>query len=228
MTISIPMDATNIGGTAKRTPALWTAGMSVVFAYCGVADAATSNSYQRPISPEVTTSTPVAYATVGVELRSETAAESLLEIRRLSGLTWEELADLFDVSRRSVHNWASGKPVSAEHERSIRNMLSVVRRVDQGGQERTRALLLTSDNPDAPSLYDLLKQGNFELAKDRAEAAPKVGRTQLRPLSVYEQQQRRPLKPAQLMEGIVDRPKVEVTARPSRFSPMPRARSKSS
>ncbi|MYE02765.1 MAG: helix-turn-helix transcriptional regulator [Alphaproteobacteria bacterium] len=47
------------------------------------------------------------------------AAHALFEIRRLSGLTWQELADLFGVSRRTVHNWANGARPSAEHKRAI-------------------------------------------------------------------------------------------------------------
>src|SRR5690348_926812 len=50
---------------------------------------------------------------------SETTREAILEIRRRAGLTWEELADLFDVSRRSVHHWANGKAVTADHEQRI-------------------------------------------------------------------------------------------------------------
>ena len=34
------------------------------------------------------------------------------ELRRLSGLTWDQLARLFNLSRRSLHFWASGKPMA--------------------------------------------------------------------------------------------------------------------
>ena len=47
---------------------------------------------------------------------AESTAEAVMEIRRRSGLTWEELGDLFDVSRRSVHHWANGKSVTASHD----------------------------------------------------------------------------------------------------------------
>jgi hypothetical protein len=42
-----------------------------------------------------------------VELR-EPAPRVIAEIRHLTGLTWEQLAQVFNVSRRSVHFWASG------------------------------------------------------------------------------------------------------------------------
>ena len=37
---------------------------------------------------------------------------AIAELRRLSGLTWDQLARLFNVSRRALHFWASGKPMT--------------------------------------------------------------------------------------------------------------------
>ena len=99
---------------------------------------------------------------------SETSGGTLLEIRRRSGLTWEELGYLFNVSRRSVHHWASGKTVSAKHDRLIRQMLAAIRHLDRGEAARTRALLLTTDAKGIAAL-DLLKAGLFEEATARAE-----------------------------------------------------------
>ena len=76
---------------------------------------------------------------------AESTAEAIMEIRGRSGLIWEELGDLFEVSRRSVHHWANGKPASARHDRMIRKMLATVRHLDRGDGTRTRALLLAVD-----------------------------------------------------------------------------------
>src|SRR4030065_864926 len=38
-------------------------------------------------------------------------ANAIAEIRRLTGLTWGQIAEIFDVSRRTIHFWASGKPL---------------------------------------------------------------------------------------------------------------------
>ena len=67
---------------------------------------------------------------------TESTAEAVMEIRRRSGLTWEELGDLFDVSRRSIHHWANGKPVTASHDRMIRRMLAAVRHPRSGRPDR--------------------------------------------------------------------------------------------
>lgn len=96
---------------------------------------------------------------------------AIMEIRRLSGLTWEELGTLFDVSRRSIHNWANGKRVSAGNDQMISRMLAAIRHLDQGDQADTRALLLTVDQTTGFSTLDLLKKGRFD------EAVSRVGST---------------------------------------------------
>ena len=106
---------------------------------------------------------------------AESTAEAIMEIRRRSGLTWEELGDLFDVSRRSVHHWANGKPVTASHDRTIRRMLAAVRHLDQGDQVGTRALLLAVDQAMGVSTLDLLKDGRFDEAMGRVAGTPLPG-----------------------------------------------------
>ena len=80
------------------------------------------------------------------------------ELRRLSGLTWDQLARLFGVSRRSVHFWASGKPMAPSNEEHLRRLLAVVRKVDRGSARANRAILLGADE-DGISLFDLLAAG---------------------------------------------------------------------
>ena len=62
----------------------------------------------------------VEMTTSGITLPSarspEATQKALGELRRLSGLTWEQLAKLFNVSRRSLHFWASGQPLSRFNE----------------------------------------------------------------------------------------------------------------
>ena len=87
---------------------------------------------------------------------TESTAEAIMEIRRRSGLTWQELAELFEVSRRSAHHWANGNPVSAGRERTIRRMLAAIRHLDRGSQVDTRALLLAVDQATGVSTLDLL------------------------------------------------------------------------
>lgn len=154
----------------------------------------------KPI--EQTTASP---GRLPVETATETTGEAILEIRRRSGLTWEELADLFDVSRRSVHHWASGKALTAEHDRQIRRTLAVVRQLDQGEAEQTRALLV-SPRPDGQIVLDLIKSGAFPETLARsgiAQARHRPSRTQI---SEDVHRRRRPPVPSELVGALADRP----------------------
>ena len=173
---------------------------------------ATASTYEMPC-PLVRTATgpdgqldPVA---------PESTAEAVMEIRRRSGLTWEELGELFNVSRRSVHHWANGKPVAATHERTLRKMLAAIRHLDRGSQAGTRALLLTTDPSRGASTFDLLQDGRFEEAMGRA-AAIEQPRGQRIPLSRAAREARRRPAPALLVGAKQDRPKFPAKARVAR------------
>lgn len=152
---------------------------------------------------------------------SESAGEAVLEMRRRSGLTWEELGELFEVSRRSLHHWASGRSASAEHERKIWRMLASIRRLDQGDQTATRARLLAVDEHLGVSVFDLWKQGRFEEA---GAALGGIRPTEYRPipLSRAVQDARRPPAPVSLLEAVQDRPEVPAKARTVRAARVPK------
>ncbi len=88
-------------------------------------------------------------------------ADAVLEVRRKSGLTWEQLASLFGVDRRSVHLWASGRPMNAAHAERLNRILAVLRRADRGTPSATRAWL---HSPTSHGLLplDLLREGRFD------------------------------------------------------------------
>lgn len=148
-------------------------------------------------------------------LPMESTAEAILEIRRLSGLTWQEVADLFAVSRRSVHHWANGKTVAAKHDRTIRRMLAALRHLYRGDQIGTRAIILSVDQATQVSAFDLLKHGRFDEAISRVEGVrvPAPGRI---PLSRAAQQARRPPAPTHFLEAEQDRPDIPAKARVAR------------
>lgn len=91
----------------------------------------------------------------------EAAQKALSELRRLSGLTWDQLAKLFNVSRRSLHFWASGQPLSRFNEEHLNRLLGTIRYVDQGSASLNRSLLLRPDGNGNP-LLDLLIAGKYE------------------------------------------------------------------
>jgi hypothetical protein len=49
-------------------------------------------------------------------------AEMLRVIRRRTSLTWDHLASIFGVSRRSLHHWANGQTVTPENQHKVRTL----------------------------------------------------------------------------------------------------------
>jgi hypothetical protein len=132
-------------------------------------------------------------------------ADAVLEVRRRSGLTWQQLATLFEVDRRSVHLWASGRPLSAQNAERLNRILAVLRRADLGTPSATRAWL---HSPDARGLLplDLLRAGRFDeiLVPAPAATLPRPG-----PLSAAAQSKRAPRRPEDLVAARQDRVHIE-------------------
>lgn len=172
---------------------------------------ATAGAYRLSPEPELTSAAPPARVDLAP---SESTAAAVLEIRRISGLTWDELADLFEVSRRSVHHWASGKQLSAEHEQSLRGVLTAMRYLDRGEAAATRALLL-ADNAVGASIFELLKEGFCDEAVALGSPGIRASRAP-RPLSRDAIEARRVPHPALLLGAEQDRPAVPSRPRVAR------------
>lgn len=137
------------------------------------------------------------------EQPSPGSGELVLELRRLSGLTWEQLAQVLNVTRRSLHLWTNGRPVNGVNEERLQRTLAALRYVDRGSAEENRALLL-SIRPNGTRLGDMLRDLAYDAFK--SAAGPGKGRT-VRPktsLSIEEEQGRRPTDPAILLDALQD------------------------
>lgn len=114
-----------------------------------------------------TTSGPVVFAAEAAA-NSDTASAvgpEIFEIRKLSGLTWDELANLFNVARRSVHLWANGKPINSANEMKVGRLLAAFRRMDRGEARENRKLIF-SPSPVGGLMFDLLRRGDFDAFDD--------------------------------------------------------------
>jgi DNA-binding transcriptional regulator YiaG len=124
---------------------------------------------------------PVEHTTAGAAVVvAEPAGAAIGELRRLSGFTWDQLARIFNVSRRSLHFWASGKPMAPSNEEHLQRLLSVVRKIDRGSASANRAALL-GVREDGSLPFDLLAAGDYERVlsqlgqgKARRAAPPKL------------------------------------------------------
>lgn len=154
----------------------------------------------------------------------EATRTAIHELRRLSGLTWDQLARLFEVDRRSLHHWGSGQPLSRKNEERLHRLLAVVRYIDRGAADLNRqALLQPTANNALP--FDLLVQGKDQEVKAILGQGPGRRIIQRKPLSPEEQALHRPaFKPVELLDARHD--PVHVKMKGSRVPRVARIRKK--
>lgn len=133
----------------------------------------------------------------------ETAARLISELRVVSGLTWELLAKVCGVSRRAVHLWASGRPMSVDRQEHVARVLEVVRLLDTGSPEGTRSLLLSSA-AGGELLVDALAEGRFESVLSMRSPEQIRERAHPRGLGPAARQARRPRPPAEFVDAVQD------------------------
>lgn len=129
----------------------------------------------------------------------------ILEIRRLSGLTLEELAQVLKVTRRTLHHWANGKPVTAQNEQRLQRLLGLLRLIDRCESRVNRSLLLEAGE-DGILPIDLLREGKFDEVLARIRPGRSIRKSSNSLLSPEAQQTRRPPAPVDLLEALQDRP----------------------
>jgi hypothetical protein len=126
-------------------------------------------------------------------------ARDVLEIRLLSGLTWEELGELFHVTRRSVHNWASGAELKAENILLVRDVLRAIRQLRRASSAETRLALLAIP-PSGRRPLDLLKAARWADAIAAVHGWPPIPV----PTSAHPDPQQR--HPTAYFDALTDRP----------------------
>jgi transcriptional regulator with XRE-family HTH domain len=77
----------------------------------------------------------------------------LQRLRRLSGLSWGEIAQAVGVSRRTIHNWLTGARVAGVHLTRLLELSRVVDIVATGSVQATRTALL-QPNANGRSILD--------------------------------------------------------------------------
>ncbi len=197
------LDMGTSAGGAMQSPPRTTNSVSLSADF---AEPATVSSYDSMMIWLETLANPPHPIIVRGKAESVQHGTSVTEIRRLSGLTWEELADLMDVSPRSLHHWVSGKPASAEHQMRLQRLLGTLRRLDRGDSSQNRTLLLTPDHTGR-LLLDLLKTERYGAAV--ALAGQRVSRQIFArtELSATARASRTPPAPADLVQAKQDRPR---------------------
>jgi transcriptional regulator with XRE-family HTH domain len=85
-------------------------------------------------------------------------AKSVRSLRQRSGLTWDELARIFGVTRRTLYNWSIGGQVSAANARAIADVIGSLHEIDAGDPRVTRSRLLAPTENGATLYARLIQQ----------------------------------------------------------------------
>ena len=101
---------------------------------------------------------------VTVQPVDQSPAELVQEFKRLSGLTWAQVASVFGVSSLPPFDWAFGKPVNAKNHEKLVSAVEVIRYIDRGASEDNRNLLL-SEAVSGQTYLKLLKSAQFEIVR---------------------------------------------------------------
>lgn len=99
---------------------------------------------------EAGTSLPVLAEPARPDSATDVAA-AVRDLHQRSGLTWQELADALDVSRRAVHLWVNGGGISTWHARMIDHLTGLVSELAADDPAVTRERLL-APQPSGSSL----------------------------------------------------------------------------
>lgn len=105
-----------------------------------------------------------------MEHSASTSAEMVQTLRKESGLTWDQLARLFGVSRRAVHLWASGGRMNAANQELLTTLLIAVRALAGSSPGERRAELL-APQPNGRSTFDALRSRHASSSADINRAA---------------------------------------------------------
>ncbi|WP_306149231.1 MULTISPECIES: hypothetical protein [unclassified Roseibium] len=90
------------------------------------------------------------------------AVDAIHEIRRLTELTFEQLADIMCVSRRSVHSWVAGGNIRPSKRDKLGKVLATIRYVDSGNAGDNNNRLLHNSFPGGLTGIAMLRDECFE------------------------------------------------------------------
>jgi hypothetical protein len=171
---------------------------------CMLVGLGTSTAYALPMDTALRAQRPVEQTTAGAPIAvSQPAGAAIGELRRLSGFTWDQLSRLFSVSRRSIHFWASGKPMTPSNEERLQRLLAVVQKVNRGSASANRTALL-GVREDGRIPFDLLVAGEYEKVTTLLGSG-EVRRVRPPSLSENVRARRAPRPPEELVGALQDR-----------------------
>lgn len=153
-------------------------------------------------------------------VREQSTSSALAALRRLSGLTWEQLARLFRVTRRSLHFWMSGKPMTPANEVHLHRLLATIRQIDRGSARPNRELLMAGRGHT--TALELLEKGDYDGVLALIGHGNPPPQMRIPRPAKEARAARTPRPPEELVDALQDRVHLEkpgkVTAKPIRIS----------
>jgi hypothetical protein len=135
--------------------------------------------------------------------RDGSASRRIGDAKRLSGLTWDELSRVMTTTRRTLHLWANGRPISSVNEGRLSRLVGLLQIISRGTGRETRQVLLTPLQDGLVPL-DLLILGKFD------DVAARLGRDRPVPTRIVSAQStsrrpsRRPSSPIEMLDAMQD------------------------
>ena len=90
--------------------------------------------------------------------------ENIYQIRLLTGFTWQKIAELLNVDRRTITNWNKGSQIRDTNKQHIANTLKTLQFIDRGSIE-DNAFDLQNQKSGGHSALELISRGNHALAR---------------------------------------------------------------
>jgi DNA-binding transcriptional regulator YiaG len=213
--VRFSIDGTSAAGAIRRRSRREPLQVGVM----GIAPGTSAGTVHPPRPTRLMEQTTVGTAVVREE-QEERAGAAIAELRRLSGLTWEQLAQLFQVTRRSLHFWASGKPMTPANRAHLDRLLATIRQMDRGSAGPNRELLMA--RRDDTTALELLEKGDYVRALALVGPGDVRARVRSPRLAPEVLAARAPRPPEDLIGALQDRVHLEkpgnVTAKPIRVS----------
>ena len=133
---------------------------------------------------------------------TQNTRQEINELKRLTGLTWEQIAQLFKVSRRTVHFWASGQRLNSSNEERLNSLLNTIKYINRGSASQNRHLLLKDTIDGKQRYFDLLINGQYQIVKDELATKNVTKRIKANSLSKEASELRKPLSPDKLVDAL--------------------------
>lgn len=129
--------------------------------------------------------------------------KAISSLRRISGLTWEQLAYILGVSRRSLHSWANGGALNVRNAKKLQQLLATVRYVDKGFARLNRESFV-EEPEEGSSVLELLKNQQYDAVRERLGAGK--GRPEKKPPLSPEAIEARKPPPPDAFVGAIQEP----------------------